>query len=160
MSEATVTKRCNKCKEIKALSEFHRDNQAKQGRRPECKLCAQVYGQSYNKTDSAKASVLRYRNTEKGKLTILKYFHSDARKITSRAANNKYYYSHPQKTKAKSAVNYAVKIGEMPHLNNLLCFCGKQAQHYHHHKGYAKQHWLDVIPVCIPCHNTLHKAIA
>ena len=159
MSETIKTKQCSKCKKIKALSEFHRDKQRKQGRRPECKLCAQAYGRSYNKTDSAKASVLKYRKTEKGKLAMLKYFCSDARKITSRAATNKYYYSHPQKSKAKAAVNYAIKIGETPHLTNLLCSYDKQAQQYHH-PSYAKKHWLDVIPVCIPCHVILHKVTA
>ena len=38
----------------------------------------------------------------------------------------------------------------------LQCSCGQQAKHYHHHKGYTKKHWLDVIPVCTKCHSIIH----
>ena len=32
------------------------------------------------------------------------------------------------------------------------CICGKAADGYHHHKGYAFENWLDVMPMCRECH--------
>ncbi len=35
--------------------------------------------------------------------------------------------------------------------------CGKQAEQWHHHNGYEKDHWLDVTPLCIPCHQAADR---
>lgn len=54
---------------------------------------------------------------------------------------------------AGQAVYRAVRAGKMPHASTLPCKeCGNPAREYHHHNGYAREHWLDVIPLCIPCH--------
>lgn len=56
-------------------------------------------------------------------------------------------------TAARNAVNNAVKKGELPRVSTLPCSkCGKPATGYHHHKGYAKEHRLSVIPTCNKCH--------
>lgn len=60
---------------------------------------------------------------------------------------------HKHNPKAHNAVSTAVRYGKMPHVSTLKCQeCGKQAQCYHHHKGYAEKHWLDVVPLCNKCH--------
>ncbi len=63
------------------------------------------------------------------------------------------------KRQARARVNILVKRGQLPRPNTLPCdTCGHvwqdgDAQHeYHHHKGYAAAHHLDVIPLCNPCH--------
>ncbi len=57
---------------------------------------------------------------------------------------------------ARRQVNHAIQAGELPRPDTLLCAqCGKQAREYHHHLGYAPEHWLDVIPVCSSCNKTL-----
>lgn len=64
---------------------------------------------------------------------------------------------------ARQAVQYAIKIGKLPKVSTLFCVpCFSNirleaAKQYHHHKGYAPEHQLDVIPVCIPCHNQLDE---
>ena len=35
--------------------------------------------------------------------------------------------------------------------------CGKQGEQYHHHKGYAPEHRLDVVPICRKCHDELEN---
>lgn len=56
---------------------------------------------------------------------------------------------------AHQAVRRARKSGKLPEASEVQCaFCGEPAQEWHHHKGYAREHWLDVIPLCIPCHST------
>lgn len=58
---------------------------------------------------------------------------------------------------ATNAIRYAVKCGRMVKATELPCHdCGKPAQVYHHHLGYARRHWLDVIPLCKSCHTKRH----
>ena len=58
------------------------------------------------------------------------------------------------KVKAKDHVAWLVRSGKKPPARTLKCRqCGKQAEEYHHHKGYAKEHWEDVIPLCRSCQN-------
>lgn len=60
-------------------------------------------------------------------------------------------------SQASSAVSYEIKKGNMVKANTLQCKdCGKNATHYHHHNGYEKPHWLDVIPLCRSCHIKRH----
>lgn len=58
---------------------------------------------------------------------------------------------------AGSALNYAIRRGKLPKVSTLICTdCGSPACHYHHHLGYEKEHWLDVIPLCRGCHRRRH----
>lgn len=58
---------------------------------------------------------------------------------------------------ARAAVYRAVRAGKMPPVNSLTCQeCGNPATGYHHHNGYDKEHWLDVIPLCTACHIKAH----
>lgn len=43
-------KRCTKCAELKALSEFRKDRSGKNGLRSQCKACAAAYGKRYRAT--------------------------------------------------------------------------------------------------------------
>jgi hypothetical protein len=36
--------------------------------------------------------------------------------------------------------------------------CGTPAVIYHHHRGYAPEHWLDVVAMCQSCHGKRHAA--
>lgn len=56
------------------------------------------------------------------------------------------------------AVAAAVKRGDLPRIRTRWCFdCMRQARIYHHHRGYAPEHLLDVIPVCYDCHRIRHE---
>lgn len=64
-----------------------------------------------------------------------------------------------EKHLAHVAVKNAVKAGKLQRVKNLKCSeCGKPAVNYHHHRGYTKEHQLDVIPVCATCHKRLDNA--
>lgn len=129
----------------------------KDGYRNKCKKCQSTHYKEYSQTENGKIakrkSVNRYFQTEKGK---------NARKRASKSEKTKireknYHLQYPERLKAKSAVNHAIEARQLQHTNNFQCSCGKQAQQYHHHKGYAPEHWLDVIPVCVKCHRKYHK---
>lgn len=63
----------------------------------------------------------------------------------------------PLHERARKAVAYAVRTGELPNPNRLLCLdCGHlgadRRHEYDHHNGYEPDHHLDVEPVCTTCH--------
>lgn len=94
----------------------------------------------YNRSAARKASVKRYEQSEKGQRNRKRIAQRHARRF-------------PEKRKAKDTIQNEVKRGRMPRATELVCAnCGSAAEHYHHHLGYAKKHWLDVIPVCAKCH--------
>ncbi len=152
MAEPIVTKHCCACKQIKPVSEFSKSYSKKDGFQTACKVCKEAYQRS----DKCKvARKQRYTQTEKYKAGQRRYDQTKKRKIAKRKRQLKYDAKYPERRKAISAVNYAVKTGKLPRPDTLQCSCGKQAQEYHHYKGYAKKHWLDVIPKCIKCHKNI-----
>ena len=57
---------------------------------------------------------------------------------------------------ARRQVNHAIEAERLPRPDTLTCIqCGKPAREYHHHLGYAPEHWLDVVPVCSACNKVL-----
>lgn len=61
------------------------------------------------------------------------------------------------KRRAKSKVANAVKRGVLPRASELSCSdCGGKANHYHH-ESYARDKWLDVVPLCTRCHSNRHS---
>lgn len=133
MPEQIKTKRCCTCKQFKALSEFHKNRTQLDGYQNECKICKLKY-------------VKKYQQTEK-------------RKITQKIVNKNFRIRHPERRKAQNAVSNAIATGKLPRANTLLChYCPKPAQQYHHWHGYEKEHWLDVIPICVKCHNIAGNA--
>lgn len=141
MSEQIITKRCSKCKQTKPLSGFYKNRSMHDGYGNQCKMC-------FLKSDA------KYRLTEKGKASQKKYHQSEKGKI----AKKRYRIHRPEQVKAQRAVNHAVIIGKLVRPNTLVCrYCGAKAQKYHHHKGYARECWFDIVPVCNPCHIKQHS---
>ena len=55
-------------------------------------------------------------------------------------------------TRAHAAVAAAIQTGRLVRPTELACIdCGKPAIVYDHYLGYAREHWLDVEPVCVSC---------
>lgn len=139
MAEQIITNRCSGCKQFKPLLEFYKDRSKKNGLRSWCKSCQRDYAQS----KKGKAAEKRYRQSEKGK-------------ASHRKGNAEFNARHPDIIKAHNAITCAVTAGKLPRPNTRLChYCPKPAQEYHHWHGYAPEHWLDVVPVCILCHKNL-----
>ena len=179
MAEQIITKRCSRCKQVKPVSEFYENTRMRDGYYSGCKSChkntthkyqstekgkavQKRYGQSregkaaykrYHASKKGKAVKRRYAQSEKGKAAIKKYNQSKKGKTTKIKNVYRYRTIHPERRQARETVYKAIKEGTLPKLDTLKCACGKQAEQYHHNKGYAPEHWLDVIPVCIKCHS-------
>lgn len=176
MSDKIISKRCFKCKEIKPISEFHKEAASRDGFKNDCKICCSKYKKEYSQTEQGKAWWKRYKQSEKGKAARKRYTKSEKRKAAKKrykqskkgkATQKRYAQSEkgknatkcfnifrPEQIKAVSVVNHAIRDGRLPRSDSLQChYCPAQAKQYHHYLGYAPEHWLDVVPVCIKCHH-------
>ena len=98
-----------------------------------------------------------YRQTIKGKArrksAAKRYRQSEKGKVAHKRGEQQYKLNFPDRVKAQSVVNKAIQAGKLPRPNSLKChYCPVQANQYHHWHGYAPEHWLDIIPVCVKCH--------
>jgi len=166
MAAEIISKRCCTCKRSKHISEFYKNRREKDGFQSQCKTCIKQSHQKYRKSKKGKcaqkhycqsvkgkANFKRYQQSAKGKATQKRYNQSEKGKANNKASQQRYGIRHPQRCKAQVAVNHAVNDGILPHVNTLVChYCPKPAQQYHHWHGYSREHWLDVVPACIPCH--------
>lgn len=179
---------CKKCEQWKELSEFHKHKLHKDGLASNCKVCVNSKISEYQKTENGvqvrrkanskykksekgkisnhryittdkvreryRNSGIKYRASEQGKIKIKEYKHSDNGKQKSKEYRN----NNPLQTKARATVSQAVYTNKLPRASTYICKCGKQAQEYHHW-SYEKEHWLDVIPLCVQCHADIHRGI-
>jgi len=61
------------------------------------------------------------------------------------------------KRKAREALTNAIHTGKIERATKFKCAkCGNSANEYHHHKGYEKEQWLEVMPICYQCHKDIH----
>lgn len=127
----------------------------------------------YQESEHGQAVMCAYFQSEKGKAAVKrakdKYTRSQKNKDAQRRyrlspkgqayrlkANQRERQRYPQRVKARKAINHAVEQGLMPPISVQQCqSCGGQAEHYHHHLGYEKIHWLDVVSLCTQCHQAL-----
>jgi len=58
---------------------------------------------------------------------------------------------------ARRAVSKAIESGLLAPASGFSCVvCGGEASEYHH-ESYEPERWLDVVPVCVPCHRAIHS---
>ena len=125
-------KTCTQCGEEKDLSAFYKDQRRLDGVRSHCKQC-------HN-------DAIRRRRIG----TYRPHANSNAEYFRTYRRNN------PEKIKAKSKVQIAIKRGELAPASACQCNdCSKPAVDLHHH-SYEPKHWLDVVPLCASCHRIRH----
>lgn len=100
----------------------------------------------WNKTSARKAAHRRYRTSPRGQAAQRRYETSTAGRAVK--------LRHTHKQRARQAVSDAVTRGRL--LKPPICSsCRKtfpmQLLEGHHHKGYDKAHWLDVVWLCPAC---------
>lgn len=129
-------KTCRTCGESKSLDEFYRAAGCKSdGRYGTCKKCVTVKLRAPEARASRAAATRRFNKTAKGK-----------------ANDERSRRRYPERSTARSAVNYLVRSGKLPPPKTQTCECGEPAIQYHHYKGYDFKRRLDVVAVCMECH--------
>lgn len=152
-------KRCGTCEKVKPVSDFHRNKARDDGYHSRCKACRSLDAKEEYATnpDEAKGRINTWRqgNPDKRKASDKTWVQNNREKVYETVL--RWVKSNPEKRRAHEFVKNAIRNGKLPPVKTLACsFCPKQASHYHHYKGYDKEHWLDVVPVCSECHNKIH----
>lgn len=108
----------------------------------------------YQTSAARKASDAKYRETHRADIHASQKAY--AKTENGKAKRRQYTVANANKIAARTVVNMSVQCGHMPAPSAHPCTaCGKPAQQYHHHLGYAWEHWLSVVPVCKKCHPSL-----
>ena len=168
------TKYCPRCKVYKSFpGSFYRNKGVPSGYTNYCKECSKEISTLARQTPKGQEYIKAYYQREEVKQSQAR---NAKKRIAAKIAYDKQYKQTPHgkelikqsdkrrrstpegklKDQARLAVRNEVRAGRMPHIKTLTCKCGVQAENYHHHNGYDRNHWLDVIPVCKKCHTTEH----
>jgi hypothetical protein len=136
---------CRTCKIDKPYYEYYKNSLRKDGYEVDCKKCCNKRNNEYRRRTG-------YNRTEKMKeyrRKTGKTLYSYRREILLRySAKNK------EAIKARVAVREAIKKGE---IERLPCQkCGESKVQAHHHNGYNREHWLDIIWLCQEHHTQAH----
>lgn len=164
-------KKCPKCGITKSIDDFPKNKTRKDGLASRCKECDKNIQRDYQNKNKKiilekkkiwyYENIIEARNRNKKperKEYIKKWYKKNSDKVVSN--NKKLRKMYPDKFKARDFVNNCVKLGKIPSPKNLKCIrCGNQAKEYHHHNGYTKEHYLDVVPVCSQCHNIIEHPL-
>jgi hypothetical protein len=139
----TAIKTCFKCGEEKPLSHFYKHPRMKDGHVNKCKDC--------NKKDVVQNRLdnldyYRQYDRERAKL--------DHRKELRARRKQLYLKNNPERYKANSAVNNAVRDGKIVKPEGCW-FCGSQMGVVGHHSSYDRP--LDVTWLCSSCHSRVHR---
>jgi hypothetical protein len=177
------TRICNKCEQLRQLSDFQRNGICKDGSpryRSVCKACGSKFklvetkstktccrcGRTYfpigafgpngvwSECKSCRGTrQIKWYKTEKGKALVAR--------CINKLKSSGYYKTeeHIQKTKARSALGRAVRAGHI--IKPAACeICGATRKLQGHHKyGYSKEHYLDVVWLCAKCHYNVDAGI-
>jgi hypothetical protein len=172
---------CTKCEIPKRLDEFYKQAAGKHGRAQPCKVCKNAQNKKWRDDNHQRYLQIQKanRNSEEGQKKRAEWYvanrdskkhkrnrskrHKKWRQLHPEkwaAAYKKSISKDPEKRSARDAVKYAIRKGVLPPVQTLKCArCGKQAEHYHHYKGYAREHRLDVEPLCNVCHGAEHRTL-
>lgn len=145
-------KHCNKCGELKPLSDFHRESQSSDGLKHTCKVCRSAYERS----DARVAARRKYHQSIAAKKNNLKYQRSDAGKAVRARTLEKF----PFRTRAQRKVAHAVNVGVLRRSADQPCSVASSAcdgRHEYHHDSYLEADWLNVRVLCGLHHGEWHR---
>lgn len=159
------TKVCRKCFKRKLIIRFQKDKRARDGYVSPCTACNNERNRKWSHTqrgrESKRNALKKYRHTQWGRKKTSEWrkewFKTKKGKAFKKRLHQRYKALNPEKFRARAVINKAIVKKRIPAPSSLSCKkCHNQAEHYHHHMGYSKQYWLDVIPLCRPCHRRAH----
>lgn len=139
LSDALPEKRCFKCGEKKDAGDFYCHPEMASGRLGKCKECTRIDVQ-----DNRRKRVDQYRAYEAER------YKRPERKAAARRVSNGWARRHPERYRATTAVNNAVRDGRL--MKPTTCeLCGSSGRIHGHHHDYAEP--LAVTWLCPSCHH-------
>ena len=171
-------KKCTKCSRRKSAHLFSGDKKRPDGKYPYCKACVRAeWKKRYawkEQTPEYKAMRRRWRQTHRQQhyARCLRYeeSHRPERRRQKRERYAKFRNAELSRAKrvrekfkdhcrARWALAQQIRYHGLKREPCKDCGARRRVQ-AHHHKGYDKVHWLDVVWLCSVCHGRRHRAEA
>ncbi len=143
--DRAMQKKCMKCGEVKALSEFYVHKQMRDGHLNKCKKCTCLDIRMARRFRGARA---RTYDLERAK--------TPKRKALVARGQRRRRKQHPEKTRAYSKVHRAKAAGKMARADQCQQ-CATTGRTEDHHPDYSKP--FDVIALCPLCHRRLDLSV-
>jgi len=146
--QSSALKVCTKCGQSKPLTEYRTTKYGKPN--SWCNDCHRA---------ANRASYLKHRAQRLQAAHEYRESNVDAVREKWRESGRRKNYTSPE-SRARNAVNDAIRQGKLPPAWSMVCDqCDEaQAAHWHHHNGYERAHWLDIVPLCLDCHGKEHRS--
>ena len=135
MPNQSSLRECVKCKEFKTRESFSPNKRRSDGLQSYCKSCYGAIHRAFSKTDARKSWLKEWSKNERRRQYVKSY----------------YYKSDRDKRNARNAVHDAVEQGKLFKPQN-CSRCINPSPQAHHHNGYSREFWLDVVWLCSECH--------
>ncbi len=136
----------------KGLVDFYPQKEAKDGKKPWCKKCMKKQRRDYYSNNRERELSYAEKHNEKNP-NIRKKWKSDNKDKLALEAQL-YRKDNPEKIKAHSVLNNAVKTGKLIRPDNCES-CFKECKPEGHHEDYSKP--FDVEWLCKKCHANVDK---
>lgn len=108
----TPEKRCTKCGETKAISEFSIDRTTRAGRRPSCRTCAAIHAKAYRERPDVKIKLAAYYEANRAKRAASVKAWQEKNPSRVQAYRKTYRESHKAERAAYRKANRAKRIAE------------------------------------------------
>lgn len=180
--QPSALKVCVDCKHSLPVAQFSKNRRSNDGLNSYCKPCASARYKRWREENQARRNEYmrqwhqanleheaaykreRYRNDDAYRRHVLElvraYRQRNADAVRQRHWRNKQAKGFQNNiTRAHTTVSRAVRRGILPPAWSMVCDGCEEAQaaHWHHHKGYERNHWLDVVAMCLDCHGKEHR---
>jgi hypothetical protein len=155
-----ILKTCTRCKEVKSVAEFNGRGGRYPGPKPHCKDCDKKLFKEWSDKNAEhnrkRARDYHHENRDVAIAKMKERYWADPEKARARVRDQRLH--NPNRGRAHATVQRAIKAGKMHPAHSVACAsCGGPAEVYHHHKGYDREHWLTVVPLCALCHGKEHR---
>lgn len=179
---APALKVCVDCEQSKPVAQFSKNRNSKDGLNSYCKPCASARYKVWREANQARRNEYmrewhqanlehetaykrkRYQSDEGYRRHVLEWAKAyRARNVD--VVRQRHWQGKKARgfrndlTRAHTTVSRAVRRGVLPPAWSMVCDGCQEAQaaHWHHHKGYERQNWLNVISLCLDCHGKEHR---
>lgn len=151
-------KACFKCNTEKPFSEFYRHSGMGDGYLGKCKSCTKKDAHKHREDNIDKVKAYDRNRPNKAERAQKQndYLKTDFGKAVRKKSSKNYVSKFPEKHKAKTAVNNAIRDGRLLKPKSCSC-CGIECNPHGHHDDYSKP--LDVRWLCHKCHKDFHLFI-
>lgn len=166
---------CTRCRVEQEAADFYSKGRNDKRLRMPCKRCRAATQRAYQNTDAGRAAQRSgsrryeqsdhgksaravYNRSASGKAKSRRYHVSSKGRLSARTTEARYLARHPERKAARKAVAYAVATTGGIFREEICAHCGKGGKtEAHHHRGYAREFWLDVVWLCPPCHRAAEQ---